>query len=251
MLNDMRNIERPETEEQIKTLNKLIAAFMGFPFYYENIFHAYGGPIEGDILELGDIICREEATLYESHEMMMIADADYTRVPFRWYNRSWDELIPVIQKIRENRPKKHSPSHLCMEYPIYLQNIEERLLDLDIEEVWEEVADFMVWYNKYKDEEKPKMKTRSIIVCDALQIDIGCELNDSVDIRCGGPAVLGYDFYVSSDEDEKNLETFLKNCLRKYKRNFMSISFSIKENFPVKDLWTREKMEECIKTHGF
>jgi hypothetical protein len=251
----MRNIERPENEEQIKALNKLIAAFMGFPFYYENLFHAYGGPIEGDILELGDIICRDEATIYESHGMMMIADEDYTRVPYRWYNRSWDELIPVIQKIAKEHPKKEThrtDTHFFLEYHFYREAIERALVTLDIEQTWNEVADFVVWYNKYKDEGKPKkMKTKSIIVCDALKIDIGCEYNDSVDIRAGGPAILGYDFYVSPDEDEKNLKKFLENCLRKYRRNCIGISFSIRENFPVKDLWTREKMEECIKTNGF
>jgi len=233
------------------TINKLIAAFMGFPFYYQEVFHSFGGPIEGDILELGDVICRTEATIYESNGLTMIADNDYVRVPMRWYDQSWDYLIPVIQKIREDRPTKRDTTYFYIQYPSHLQTLEESLLNLDIDEIWEDVADFMVWYNKCKEADKPKMKTKSIIVCDALKIDIGCEYNDSVDIRCGGPAVLGYDFYVAPNEDERNLEMFLKNCLRKYKRNNLGIHFSIRENFPVENLWTREKMEECIKTHSF
>ena len=53
------------------------------------------------------------------------------------------------------------------------------------------------------------MKTKTIKVCDAIHVDISCEENDNTDIRCGGPGTLGFDFYVSPDEDKKELKKFL------------------------------------------
>lgn len=95
------------------------------------------------------------------------------------------------------------------------------------------------------------MKTKKIEVCDAKFYTIDCMKNDPVDIRCGGPAILGYDFGVSPDEDEKEIIEFLKLCIKKYERPFMRISVSNRENFPVKHLWTKEKMENCIKNNSF
>ena len=45
------------------------------------------------------------------------------------------------------------------------------------------------------------METKQITVCDAIFIYVSCERNDWTDIKCGGPAILGYEFYVSPDED--------------------------------------------------
>lgn len=91
------------------------------------------------------------------------------------------------------------------------------------------------------------MKTKSIKVCDAIFIDISCEYNDSVDVRAGGPAVTGYEFYVSPDEKEEDLRKFVTATMKKLNRPFMGVSFSIKKNYPVEHLWTKERMEQCIK----
>ena len=90
------------------------------------------------------------------------------------------------------------------------------------------------------------MKTKTMKVCDAIFIDVACEYNDSTDIKCGGPAVLGYEFYASPDEDIDSLKKFIIECLKINNRKFMGISISTKENFPVKYLWSRENINECI-----
>lgn len=95
------------------------------------------------------------------------------------------------------------------------------------------------------------MKTKSIKVCDVKVYSISCEYNDSVDIKCGGSPVLGYDFGVSPDEDENEIIDFLKACIKKYRRPFIGIKVSIQKDFPIKYLWTKEKMEECIKNNSF
>lgn len=91
------------------------------------------------------------------------------------------------------------------------------------------------------------MKTKVIKVCDANVFSVSCEPNDSVDIRCGGPAVLGYDFGVSPDENKEDIKKFLQVTIKKYHQPLNGISVSKQKDFPIKDLWTKERMEECIK----
>lgn len=40
--------------------------------------------------------------------------------------------------------------------------------------------------------------------------------NDPVDIRCGGPQTLGFDFYLDADLAEKDVKKFLTNECKKY-----------------------------------
>ena len=94
------------------------------------------------------------------------------------------------------------------------------------------------------------MKTKTIKVCNAVMYDISCELNDPTDIKCGGSPVLGYEFYVSSDEKKEEIRKFLKNCINKYHRPFIGISTRKQKDFPIKNLWTREMMEDCIKNNS-
>jgi len=91
------------------------------------------------------------------------------------------------------------------------------------------------------------MKTKKIEVCDEIFIDISCAYNDRVDVMAGGPAVTGYEFYVSPDENEEDLRKFVVAMVKKYNRPYMGVSFSIKKNYPVEHLWTKERMEQCIK----
>lgn len=91
------------------------------------------------------------------------------------------------------------------------------------------------------------MKTEQIEVCEAVVYSVSCEHNDSVDVRCGGPAILGYDFGVSPDENEEEIKQFLRETVKKNHQPFMGVSVSKQENFPVESLWTKEKMKDCIK----
>lgn len=73
---------------------------------------------------------------------------------------------------------------------------------------------------------------------------IDCEENDIVDIRCGGPRILGYDFYVEDDKVDELIE-FIKDCLKKYKQPLMRIS-TIKDVTCTK-IWDKDNIEKCIK----
>lgn len=134
--------------------NKLIAEFMGYPYYYEDMYHAYGGPIEGDILEIGDIICKDKPTIYKSHGLNMIADEDYTRVPNRWYDKSWDELMPVVQKINELIPKCIPNNVILPDYMMKMKDLrffgfrDREPFKINITEVYECCLQFIVWYEE-------------------------------------------------------------------------------------------------------
>ena len=76
------------------------------------------------------------------------------------------------------------------------------------------------------------------------KIVVDCERNDIVDIKCGGPHILGYDFYVE-DENVNELIEFIKEMLKKYKQPLMRIS-TIK-NVTCTKTWDKENIEKCIK----
>jgi len=94
------------------------------------------------------------------------------------------------------------------------------------------------------------MKTKTIKVCKAHHIVVDCMENDSVDIRAGGPAILGYDFYISFDKDVEKYKKFIRKCLKKYDRPFISFSTYVAKDFNVKHLWTKKNIKKTIKKYG-
>jgi hypothetical protein len=80
-------------------------------------------------------------------------------------------------------------------------------------------------------------------------ISIDVKPNDPVDIRCGGPQYLGFDFYIQEGEFKGKttngiLKSF-KTWLRKEKLVFQNIS--IREIKPYK-IWTKEMIKEYLGT---
>jgi hypothetical protein len=91
-----------------------------------------------------------------------------------------------------------------------------------------------------------KARTRRVTQTEGRAVDVTVKENDSVDIRCGGPRTLGFDFFVHADEDADDLENFLRAELRKNRLPCMSIFIS-EPRFSDAKLWTRAKMAACIK----
>ena len=77
---------------------------------------------------------------------------------------------------------------------------------------------------------------------------INCEENDSIDIKCGGAYILGYDFCIETDEDNiEAVKCFIVNTLKKYKQPLMSINvYDMSESLKPR-LWTLREIEKCIK----
>ena len=74
-------------------------------------------------------------------------------------------------------------------------------------------------------------------------IVVNCEENDIVDIKCGGPRYLGFDFIVNDNEVEE-MTNFIKDTLKE--NNTPLISIYSTETTST-NLWTKEKIKECIK----
>ena len=79
---------------------------------------------------------------------------------------------------------------------------------------------------------------------EVIHISVDCECNDLTDMKCGGPATLGYDFYVDADCDTKDMKLFIKNELKKNRQPLMSIS--IGEKTVQTSFWTKEMISDCI-----
>ena len=63
---------------------------------------------------------------------------------------------------------------------------------------------------------------------DIVRIGVDCTLNDPVDVRCGGPEYLGFDFNVKK-EDSSEMLNFIKEALNSldvpYKRIYIYSEF--------------------------
>lgn len=88
-----------------------------------------------------------------------------------------------------------------------------------------------------------KKVTRELIVARTIVID--SVENDSVDIKCGGPPWLGFDFTVDADEDMKALKTWLRGVAAKHGCPIQSLHTASK-TVEVPKVWSREEMEKEI-----
>ena len=77
-----------------------------------------------------------------------------------------------------------------------------------------------------------------------VKIVVDCEENNIIDIKCGGPRILGYDFFVE-DEKVDDLIVFIKETLRKYHQPLMSIRTI--QDVKCSDTWDKDMIEQCIK----
>lgn len=78
-----------------------------------------------------------------------------------------------------------------------------------------------------------------------FHICVNCVENDRVDIRCGGPHWLGFDFYVSKRYIKTYLE-HIKECLQKYRIPLRSMHHIETEVHADHKLWTKERIAKAI-----
>lgn len=84
----------------------------------------------------------------------------------------------------------------------------------------------------------------NLINCSKICVD--CVVNDPVDIRCGGPQYLGFDFFVKeelADDMQKFISTALETLDVPLTRMYVSRNATLSE----KDVWTKEMILEIIK----
>ena len=88
------------------------------------------------------------------------------------------------------------------------------------------------------------MSNNNLINC--LKICVDCVANDPVDIRCGGPEYLGFDFNVREEETEK-MKRFIALTLETFEVPLTNMYISEKICLEEKDVWTKERIVETIK----
>ena len=87
------------------------------------------------------------------------------------------------------------------------------------------------------------MKREKIISCSHISVD--CVVNDPVDVRCGGPDFLGFDFFVRQEETDY-MKQAIKIALEQFKvplRNMYVVGIVNKKESEV---WTRNKIVRAI-----
>ena len=83
-----------------------------------------------------------------------------------------------------------------------------------------------------------------LIKCSRISVD--CVVNDPVDIRCGGPEYLGFDFNVKEDETEE-MKKFIEMTLETFGIPLINLYHSKTNLIEEKYVWTKEKIVEEIK----
>lgn len=79
------------------------------------------------------------------------------------------------------------------------------------------------------------------------KISVDSVYNDPVDIRCGGPEYLGFDFFVRESE-LKEMSTFIAESLIKYGVPLNGM-YVVGDTYLLSEekVWTKERIDECIK----
>ena len=88
------------------------------------------------------------------------------------------------------------------------------------------------------------MSNNNLIKCS--QISVNCVANDPVDIRCGGPAYLGFDFNVREEQTEE-LKKFIVATLQSFEVPLKNLYVSGTIKLSEKDVWTKERIVKAIK----
>ena len=78
-----------------------------------------------------------------------------------------------------------------------------------------------------------------------IKITVDCEDNyDVIDLKAGGSEILGFDFYISDEENPEEYITFIKDELKKNGLPLQSIRHH-KVNMLTKS-WTKEMISKSI-----
>lgn len=88
------------------------------------------------------------------------------------------------------------------------------------------------------------MSNNNLINCSRICVD--CVANDPVDIRCGGPDYLGFDFFVKKEEAEE-MKKFIVLTLQALKVPLTNLYVVGEKSLDENDIWTKERIVETVK----
>ena len=84
----------------------------------------------------------------------------------------------------------------------------------------------------------------NLVKCTRISVD--CVTNDPVDIRCGGPEYLGFDFNVRK-KDAEEMKKFIIVTLSSFEIPIKNLYFSGTINLNEENIWTKERIVKAIK----
>lgn len=87
------------------------------------------------------------------------------------------------------------------------------------------------------------MSNNNLIKCSQISVD--CVVNDPVDVRCGGPAYLGFDFNVKEEQTEE-MKKFIALTLEEFEVPLANMYVSGTIDLSEKDVWTKERIIKSI-----
>lgn len=132
------------TKQEILENNQLIAEFMEFnPCKVYN----YKGKQYDYYLPNGFELIKEVETTIESNWCEILEEQDNCFIEDLKFHKSWDWLIPVIQKLLTLKLKEIVPSDLDISYVRNKHYLSVNNL-LDINVLFKNVVEFIEWYNK-------------------------------------------------------------------------------------------------------
>ena len=79
-----------------------------------------------------------------------------------------------------------------------------------------------------------------------IKISVNCVANDPVDIRCGGPNYLGFDFFVE-EEKADDMQKFISSSLESFDIPLVSMYTDGKMTLDAQKVWTQERIVEEIE----
>ena len=83
-----------------------------------------------------------------------------------------------------------------------------------------------------------------VVKCSRISMD--CVANDPVDVRCGGPEYLGFDFNVKEEETEE-MKKFIKVTLETFGIPLISLYTSNTNLIEEKNVWDKKRIVEEIQ----
>ena len=80
----------------------------------------------------------------------------------------------------------------------------------------------------------------------AVKITVDCKENDRVDVRCGGPLYLGFDFYVNPRYGLEMYKAYIRECFSKHRIPCLSMRCNEVEVKADQQLWTKPALRKAI-----
>lgn len=93
-----------------------------------------------------------------------------------------------------------------------------------------------------------KTITKELII--GRRVSIDTEENDSVDIKCGGPRYLGYDFIIDADEKPNDAKSIIEEMLKCSNTKYLSVYvYTDIVEVDKESIWSYDRIRKYLKNN--